>query len=794
MSHLVGVDRKLEALQPVADFVEKRLLFLVPMADADTQVLFNSASQQSLCQMFAIVAYLASNNILDRFQISNFLIWVSAMGFLGQLSRFLQIESANVYAFRASLLRASVSLSPSQTRQHPEALHILLSLDHRICSGRLGGELLHEIASSNKTDDARLLVFHGANIDFVQNLKHSGHSLGTPLCRAILFSAHNMAKYLISAGCDINKRFRTMTHDGDETALAIAIQRENFDLVTALLNAGAKVDSDLRIEGYSIVEFVKMRSPRMYRLLQEKLGPGEIPEVIQLIQEAEKGNRPLSRFLLEHNILHEEVLERALCQAVKLGSRGTVRTLLQRGIDPDARRSRLIDGTIEDAPPILLALTASSDDVALDLFYLLIKAGAEIDDDILVRICCSAIDNEYDNIPYILAEEGYNVALFGPSFLESTAKDGKICVPGHFLDIGAPINAYGVKGRTCLQVAAARGHLPLVQYLIDRGADVNFPASDDGGLTALQSAAREGYTEVVDYLIDTGADVRAAPAKNRGVTVLEAAAGAEDNSSRSYKLFEEIERELVSTFKSLLALGAPVNRTNSTSGTVLHRLLRRSRIECVKLALQAGAQIEDRDSSRPMSTPLQVAVAEGEMEAILLLLEHGADVNAPAGAEFGRTALQAATSAEEPDPNIIDLLLLYGADVNAPPATRGGVTALQGAAIRGDFQAVRMLLANEADVNAAPALEEGRTAVEGAAEYGRLEMMRLLLSIGAKAHPVLGFLRAIKLAEENGHLALADLLREHEIATRLCDTMKESPAQPWLTQRMVYDEGLELSI
>jgi ankyrin repeat protein len=322
-----------------------------------------------------------------------------------------------------------------------------------------------------------------------------------------------------------------------------------------------------------------------------------------------------------------------------------------------------------------------------------------------------------------------------------------------------------------------------VQYLIDRGADINFPASDDGGLTALQGAAQGGYTEVVDYLIDTGADVRAAPAKNRGVTVLEAAAWPECNGKGSsyYGQFERKEGELVSTFKSLLALGAPVNRTNGTSGSVLHRLLRRSRIECVKLALQAGAQIEDREPSRPMRTPLQVAVAEGEMEAIQFLLEHGADVNAPAGAEFGRTTLQAATSAEEPDPDIIDLLLLYGADVNSPPATRGGVTALQGAAIRGDIQIVRMLLAHEADVNAAPALEKGRTAVEGAAEYGRLDVMRLLLSVGAKADPVFGFLSAIELAEENGHLALADLLREH-------------PAQPWLTQGMVYDEGLELSI
>lgn len=795
-SRLVGVDRKLEVLQPVADFVEE-LLHNPLTANLDTQVLFNSASQQSLFQIFATVAYLASNSILEIFRTKNFLIWVSAMGFFGQLSRFLQMESANVHAFKVSLLRASVNIQyPSRIIQDPEVFRLLLSLDHRICSRRLGGELLHEIASFNRTNDAEPLLFHGADIDFVQDLKHPGHRLGTPICRAILAGAYDMAKYLISAGCDVNKRFRTVAHDGEETALTIAIQVGNFRLVTDLLDAGAKADSDLRIEGYSIVEFAKMRSPMIYKLLQEKLRPGEIPEVVQLIQEAEKGNRPLSRFLLEHNIVHEEALERALCQAVKLGSRGAVRTLLQRGIDPNTRRSRLIDGTIKDTLPILLALTASSEGLASDLLYLLIKAGAEIDDDILMRICRSAIDQEYENILFVLADTGYNAALFGPSILELTANECRIYASGFVLDIGAPINAYGVKGRSCLQVAAGEGHLPLVQYLIDRGADINFPASDEGGLTALQGAAQGGHTDVVDYLIDTGADVRAAPAKNRGVTVLEAAAWPRCNGKRSYYYQQsgEINEELVSTFKSLLALGAPVNRANGSSGSVLHILIRRSRIECVKLALQAGAQIEDREPSRPMSTPLQVAVAEGEMEAIQLLLEHGADVNAPAGAEFGRTALQAATSAVEPDADIIDLLLLHRADVNAPPATRGGVTALQGAAIRGDIQIARILLAHEADVNAAPALEDGRTAVEGAAEYGRLDMMRLLLSVGAKPDPALGFLRAIELAEKNGHLALADQLREHEVATRLCDTVTEFPAQPWLTQGMVYDEGLELSI
>jgi ankyrin repeat protein len=353
----------------------------------------------------------------------------------------------------------------------------------------------------------------------------------------------------------------------------------------------------------------------------------------------------------------------------------------------------------------------------------------------------------------------------GPSVLEQVAEMGLIYNSGIFLDWGSPINQYGLNGKSCLQAAAGHGRLPLTQYLIGRGADVNLPASNDEGLTALQAAALGGYSHIVEYLIDTaGADVRAAPAKNGGHTALEAAAGARPPVEDYENHDEDQEERLMSTFKSILAYGAPVNRTDGL-GTVLHRLVRSSRIEGVRLALQAGAQVEDRDRSCGMKTALQVAAEESNMEAIRLLLDNGdnsADINALAGDEFGRTALQAATSAHIPSLNVVKFLILHKAQVNAPPAKKGGVTALQGAAISGSLPVAKLLLMHGADVNAAPSAEEGRTAMEGAAEHGRLDMVRLLLIAGAVGDPVLGFSRAIELAEENGHLVVAELLRKQD--------------------------------
>lgn len=119
LAHLVGVDRKLDSLQPVVDFVEKLLLHerMADIYNHQNQALFDSASQNLLFQMFAIVAYLASNNILNISHMKTFLRWVSDMGFLGRLSRFVQMKSANMYAFRASLLRASISFRKNTTRK-----------------------------------------------------------------------------------------------------------------------------------------------------------------------------------------------------------------------------------------------------------------------------------------------------------------------------------------------------------------------------------------------------------------------------------------------------------------------------------------------------------------------------------------------------------------------------------------------------------------------------------------------------------------------------------------------------
>ncbi|GKZ75506.1 hypothetical protein AnigIFM56816_000159 [Aspergillus niger] len=80
---------------------------------------------------------------------------------------------------------------------------------------------------------------------------------------------------------------------------------------------------------------------------------------------------------------------------------------------------------------------------------------------------------------------------------------------------------------------------------------------------------------------------------------------------------------------------------------------------------------------------------------------------------------------------VVREMLMKGADVNGPAAAKGGATALQIAAINGFIGMAQRLLDLGADVNGKPALYDGRTASMGAAEHGRIDMLHLLLNRGA---------------------------------------------------------------
>lgn len=157
-------------------------------------------------------------------------------------------------------------------------------------------------------------------------------------------------------------------------------------------------------------------------------------------------------------------------------------------------------------------------------------------------------------------------------------------------------------------------------------------------------------------------------------------------------------------------------------------------------------------------TPLQAAVKHQYIE-VATELAKSADVNFLGNGARRRTPLQHAV--ENGNMELVNMLLKRGARVDGAPAEDGGATALQIASLRGYIGIAQRMLDLGADVNEPPAKRNGRTALQGAAEYGRIDMLHMLLDKGplvvgdAERH----YHKAVQLAEGNGHMAAAKILK-----------------------------------
>ncbi|KAH0602894.1 uncharacterized protein H6S33_008544 [Morchella sextelata] len=132
-----------------------------------------------------------------------------------------------------------------------------------------------------------------------------------------------------------------------------------------------------------------------------------------------------------------------------------------------------------------------------------------------------------------------------------------------------------------------------------------------------------------------------------------------------------------------------------------------------------GSQVHGTDPHDLSRTALQPAADGGHTRVVELLLEAGADVNAPPARIFGRTALQSAVEGRHE--MTVQLLLSEGVDPNGPVPSYER-TALQAAVEEGHKTILQLFVYKGADLGGAL-----REAVEGQNE----DSLQLLLDVGA---------------------------------------------------------------
>ncbi|XP_067045027.1 transient receptor potential cation channel subfamily A member 1-like isoform X2 [Acropora muricata] len=294
---------------------------------------------------------------------------------------------------------------------------------------------------------------------------------------------------------------------------------------------------------------------------------------------------------------------------------------------------------------------------------------------------------------------------------------------------------------TPLHLAAQRGRLDILEILLAHGAD--FRLQNDEDETAIHIAAKEGRNEILRHLLQR-ASMAGSSCKqlihnenHEGKNCFQLAVvgghveaamicveyGADFRRVRSDSLPLHIASSLGDSkmVKFLLSHDyINVHEEDSEGMTPMLRASLAGNVEIIDHLIKKGASILPLPGSTSPS-PLMCAVKRGQTNAIMYLLQHGAQIHYRDS--FDRTCLHVA--ADSGIVHTVDLILqIDGMDlINSVDKDRR--TPLHYAASKGNPQIVKKLLCAGADVNVQD--EEEKLPFHLATESGNLECVKLLL-------------------------------------------------------------------
>ncbi|XP_071041583.1 alpha-latrotoxin-Lt1a-like [Parasteatoda tepidariorum] len=242
-----------------------------------------------------------------------------------------------------------------------------------------------------------------------------------------------------------------------------------------------------------------------------------------------------------------------------------------------------------------------------------------------------------------------NEKIHGDSTLLNLAAEcGHLDIVKFLINGGADLNVIGSFGSKPIHTAAQMGHLHIVKYFIqcdeklltDRGCS---------NMSLLHYASAEGHIEVVKYLIEKGIDVNdecddgfrsihfAIKFDHEEVIKVLLNYGAFYDCIRLYQienkdikgiflmtkeLFHSVICNNISKVISLVDEGACINAKDSTDNTVLHYAARKGHAEIILILVKNNANPNILGEKN--ATPLHYASVYGRIEVVIILLENGA--------------------------------------------------------------------------------------------------------------------------------------------------------------------------
>ena len=287
----------------------------------------------------------------------------------------------------------------------------------------------------------------------------------------------------------------------------------------------------------------------------------------------------------------------ALYEAAYAGRLATVKYLVGAGANLEARD--------EDGYTVLMNAAGITNNLAVVRF--LVESGADVlavgDDqrttawsvamtvgNTAIADYLKSLNNAGDSVP--LSPEEAQDELRRLGFCDciwefvSAAGDGNLEVVKLYVWTGTPGPTLSTRGvdtpvssnETALHKAAEGGHLAVVRYLVEQGADLELKNRYDS--TALLAAASRGDLAMVKVLVGAGAD-------------LEAASSNEPSSYDGFTaLHWAVEGGHLAMVKVLVGAGADLEARADDGYPALHRAADGGHLAMVKVLVGAGADVK----------------------------------------------------------------------------------------------------------------------------------------------------------------------------------------------------------
>jgi ankyrin repeat protein/mRNA-degrading endonuclease RelE of RelBE toxin-antitoxin system len=377
---------------------------------------------------------------------------------------------------------------------------------------------LHFACQGGHLNIVDLLISLGADVNAETSEKEA------PLHFAINSGNLDIVKFLVSKGATINTK-----NINNWTPLHASCQKGDLDIVKLLIENGADVNASTLRKHTPLHVACAAGNEKIVQLL--------IDNNANLYTEDYQGNMPLDiaitnnhqnivKTLAENGCtlevvrnkhavnLQQILLAPALFNACKEGNYKEVKNLLQKGANIETTEPQV------GAQPIHFACFYNHPDIV----ELLLSKGADVNAKNFAQRTPLYAACDKNNIDII------NILIRHKAKIETKDNEGN--TPLHIacernyinsieilLEKGAHINATNNLGMTPLHIACQNGHFKTVTCLLNRKTNkASIDAQDIQGTTPLDYAAIYSYTPIVEYLLNSGANVNLK--RNDGLTAL----------------------------------------------------------------------------------------------------------------------------------------------------------------------------------------------------------------------------------------------------------------------------------